>query len=67
MAIWRSKLATIQMAPFVFTYIHELWRSKNIFYVLVDFEKKGRIKLINLTKRGIEVADAIESIQKLIK
>jgi predicted transcriptional regulator len=34
---------------------------------LVDFEKKGRIKLIRLTKKGREVADAIEEIQKLIK
>jgi len=34
---------------------------------LVDFEKKGRIKLIKLTKKGAEVADAIENIQKLIK
>jgi len=34
---------------------------------LVDFEKKGRIKLIKLTKKGKEVADAIENIQKLIK
>ena len=34
---------------------------------LVDFEKKGRIKLIKLTKKGQDVADAIENIQKLIK
>ena len=34
---------------------------------LVVFEKKGRIKLIQLTKRGKEVADAIENIQKLIR
>ena len=34
---------------------------------LVEFEKKGRIKLISLTKKGREVADAIEGIQKLIK
>lgn len=34
---------------------------------LVDFEKKGRIKLIKLTKKGIEVAEAIENIQKLIR
>ena len=34
---------------------------------LVDFQKKGRIKLIRLTKKGQEVADAIEEIQKLIK
>ena len=34
---------------------------------LVDFEKKGRIKIIKLTKKGREVADAIENIQKLVK
>ena len=34
---------------------------------LVNFEKKGRIKLIQLTKKGKEVADAMENIHKLIK
>jgi len=34
---------------------------------LVDFEKKGRIKLIKLTKKGKDVADAIENIQYLVK
>jgi len=34
---------------------------------LVDFEKKGRIKLIKLTKKGISVADAIENIQSLVR
>ena len=34
---------------------------------LVEFEKKGRIKLIKLTKKGREVADAIENIQGLIR
>ena len=34
---------------------------------LVEFEKKGRIKLIKLTKKGREVAEAIEEIQKKIK
>ena len=34
---------------------------------LVDFEKKGRIKIIQLTKKGREVADAIENIQGLVK
>ncbi len=34
---------------------------------LVDFEKKGRIKVIKLTKKGIEVAEANENIQKLIR
>ena len=34
---------------------------------LVGFEKKGRIKIIQLTKKGREVADAIENIQTIIK
>lgn len=34
---------------------------------LVQFDKKGRIKLIQLTPRGREVANAIESIQGLIR
>lgn len=34
---------------------------------LVVFEKKGRIKIIRLTKKGKDVADAIENIQKLVK
>jgi len=34
---------------------------------LVVFEKKGRVKLIKLTKKGKEAADRIEEIQSLIK
>ncbi|PIN89337.1 hypothetical protein COU60_04260 [Candidatus Pacearchaeota archaeon CG10_big_fil_rev_8_21_14_0_10_34_76] len=33
---------------------------------LVVFEKKGRMKLIKLTKKGTEVANNIENIKKLI-
>jgi predicted transcriptional regulator len=33
---------------------------------LVMFEKKGRIKLIKLTKKGTEVAENIENIRKLV-
>ena len=33
---------------------------------LVVFEKKGRIKLIKLTKRGEEVANNIENIKRVI-
>ena len=31
---------------------------------LVGFEKKGRIKLIKLTKKGEEIADNIDSIRR---
>ncbi|MFB6246044.1 MAG: hypothetical protein ABEI74_00415 [Candidatus Pacearchaeota archaeon] len=34
---------------------------------LVEFEKKGRIKIIKLTKKGKDVAEHIEAIQKVIK
>ena len=33
---------------------------------LVVFEKKGRMKLIKLTKKGQEIADNIENIRRLI-
>ena len=34
---------------------------------LVEFDKQGRVKLIQLTQKGRDVADAIENIQLLIK
>jgi len=34
---------------------------------LVLFEKRGRIKVIKLTKKGKDVADAIENIQHQIR
>ena len=33
---------------------------------LVSFEKKGRIKIIKLTKKGTEVAEHIEAIKKIV-
>lgn len=33
---------------------------------LVSFEKKGRIKIIKLTKKGSEVAEHIAAIRKLV-
>ncbi len=33
---------------------------------LVTFEKKGRIKLIKLTKKGEEIAEDIENIKKVV-
>ena len=33
---------------------------------LVSFEKKGRIKLIKLTKKGMEVADSISTIKQSV-
>ncbi len=34
---------------------------------LVNFEKKGRIKIIQLTKKGNEVAFHIEAIRRAVK
>jgi len=34
---------------------------------LVVFEKKGRIKIIKLTKKGLEIANHIESIKEIIE
>ncbi len=34
---------------------------------LVTFEKKGRIKIIKLTKKGTEIAGNIENIKKLLE
>lgn len=33
---------------------------------LVVFEKKGRTKLIKLTKKGLEIAESIENIRRLL-
>ena len=33
---------------------------------LVVFEKKGRMKLIKLTKKGQEIADNIENIKRVV-
>ncbi|MEI6850224.1 MAG: winged helix DNA-binding protein [archaeon] len=33
---------------------------------LVVFEKQGRIKLIKLTKKGLEISENIENIKKLV-
>jgi DNA-binding MarR family transcriptional regulator len=33
---------------------------------LVNFERKGRIKLIKLTKKGKDVADHIEDIKRIV-
>jgi len=33
---------------------------------LVGFEKKGRIKIIKLTRRGLEIANHIERVKELL-
>lgn len=33
---------------------------------LVTFEKQGRIKLIKLTKKGLEISDNIDNIKRVV-
>lgn len=50
------------------TYSHAVKILQTLEHLgLVLFEKKGRVKLIKLTKKGKEVADHIELIQNLVK
>lgn len=49
------------------TYSHAVKILQNLEELgLVGFEKKGRIKVIKLTKKGLDVADNIEAIRKLV-
>ncbi len=49
------------------TYSHVVKILQNIErFGLVSFEKKGRIKIIKLTKKGTDVAENIEAIRKLV-
>ncbi|MEM2121429.1 MAG: winged helix DNA-binding protein [Candidatus Woesearchaeota archaeon] len=34
---------------------------------LVNFEKQGRLKLLTLTKKGMEVANSIEAIKNMLQ
>ena len=42
--------------------VHLLQRMEKV--ELVKFEKKGRLKIVNLTKKGQEVTDLLESLAK---
>ena len=49
------------------TYSHAVKILQNLEELgLVSFEKKGRIKIIKLTKKGTEVAENIGAIRKLL-
>ena len=49
------------------TYSHAVKILQNLEeFGLVSFEKKGRIKIINLTKKGADVAEHIAAIRKLV-
>ena len=49
------------------TYSHAVKILQNLEeFGLVSFEKKGRIKIINLTKKGTDVAEHIAAIKKIV-
>ncbi len=49
------------------TYSHTVKILQNLEKLgLVVFERKGRIKLIKLTKKGQEIADSIENIKRVV-
>jgi predicted transcriptional regulator len=50
------------------TYSHAVKILQTLEHLsLVEFDKRGRIKLIKLTEKGKQVADSIEAIQALIR
>ena len=65
--IARARYGSILAKEVDCTYSHAVKILQNLERLgLVVFEKKGRIKLIKLTKRGQEVADNIENIKRVI-
>jgi len=65
--IGRAKYGSILAKEVDCTYSHAVKILQSLERLaLVVFEKKGRIKLIKLTKKGQEVADNIENIKRII-
>ena len=65
--IARARYGSILAKEVDCTYSHAVKILQNLEDLgLVVFEKKGRIKLIKLTKKGEEVADSIENIKRII-
>jgi len=63
----KAKYGSILAKEVDCTYSHAVKILQNLEEMgLVIFEKKGRIKIIQLTKKGKDVAENIENIQKLI-
>ena len=63
----RARYGSILAKEVDCTYSHAVKILQNLERLdLVQFEKKGRIKLIKLTKKGTEVADNIEGIKRTI-
>ena len=66
--IARARYGSILAKEVDCTYSHAVKILQNLERLgLVSVEKKGRIKLIVLTKRGTEIADNIENVKKLIQ
>ncbi|GAJ00880.1 unnamed protein product, partial [marine sediment metagenome] len=65
--IARARYGSILAKEVDCTYSHAVKILQNLEKLgLVVFEKKGRIKLIKLTKKGQEVADNIEDIKRIV-
>jgi len=65
--IARARYGSILAKEVDCTYSHAVKILQSLEQLgLVVFEKKGRIKLIKLTKKGQEIADNIENIRRLI-
>lgn len=65
--ISRTRYGTILAKEVDCTYSHAVKILQSLERLnLVVFEKKGRIKLIKLTKKGQEMAENIENIRKLL-
>ena len=65
--IARARYGSILAKEVDCTYSHAVKILQNLERLgLVGFEKKGRIKLIKLTKRGQEVSDNIENIKRVV-
>jgi len=65
--ITRARYGSILAKEVDCTYSHAVKILQGLEKIgLVGFEKKGRIKLIKLTKRGVEIADLIEKVRELL-
>jgi DNA-binding MarR family transcriptional regulator len=65
--ISRAKYGSVLAKEVDCTYSHAVKILQSLETMgLVVFEKQGRIKIIRLTKRGQEVAEAIDSIRRLV-
>lgn len=65
--VTRAKYGSILAKEVDCTYSHAVKILQTLEQMgLVVFEKKGRIKIIKLTKKGKDIADHIEAIRKIV-